>query len=204
MTLEEALAQPDPSARLQAAMDAGSRPDPAFVPTLVNRCAVEPDFNVREMLTWALVRHDADETVPLVVVELTSELPQARAQALHTLSKIGDERAWPAITSDLLFDADDDVARTAWRAAVVLAPEDAEPELARTLATLLGRGERDARESLSRALSGLGAAAETVLAPLTESGELDTRVHALATLRLIADPEESFETAMYEARKSIA
>jgi Ni2+-binding GTPase involved in maturation of urease and hydrogenase len=34
---------------------------------------------------------------------------------LHTLSKIGDKRAWAWITRDMLHDTDDEVARTAWR-----------------------------------------------------------------------------------------
>jgi HEAT repeat protein len=200
-SLAEVLESGDSSARLQAAMDAGSRPDPSFVPVLVARCATEPDFNVREMLTWALVRNASDETLRLVVGQLDSETPQARSQALHTLSKLRDPRAWPAITDALLFDSDEIVARTAWRTAVVLAPEEAKPALAATLVSLLGRGDRDARFSLSRALAGLAPHSDELLRAV--DGELETRVHALATLRLIDDPEESFETAMYEARASL-
>lgn len=203
MTLEEALTQPDPSARLQAALDAGTRPNSSFVPTLVARFGVEPDFNVREMLTWALVRHDADVTVPAVVAELTSPVAQARSQALHTLSKIGDPRGWPHITPALMFDPDDTVARTAWRTAVVLAPEEAEPALAETLASLLGRGDRDAKFSLSRALAELGLAAGAVLHNASESDDVETRVHALATQRLIDDPDEGFDAAVYEARRLV-
>ena len=202
MNLRDALAAADPSARLQAAMDAGTRPDPSFVPVLVDRCAVEPDFNVREMLTWALVRHPADLTLPLVTAQLGSQIPQARSQALHTLSKIGDRRAWPALTPELLFDADDSVARTAWRAAVILAPGDARPGLAATLVELLGRGDRDAKSSLSRALAGLAPESDALLREVT--GDLEARVHALATLRLIDDPEEGFDSAMYEARASLS
>lgn len=202
MNLAEALTLPDASQRLQAAMDAGSRPDPSFVPVLVERCAIEPDFNVREMLTWALVRHPADETLPLVTAQLRSETPQARSQALHTLSKIGDRRAWPALDSTLLFDADDTVARTAWRAAVILAPDEERSGLAATLVRLLGQGDRDARFSLSRALAGLAPESEQLLRDV--SGDLETRVHALATLRLIDDPDEGFDSAMYEARASLA
>jgi HEAT repeat protein len=200
--LRDALEVTDPSARLQAAMDAGTRPDPSFVPVLVDRCGVEPDFNVREMLTWALVRHPADVTLPLVTAQLRSDIPQARSQALHTLSKIGDRRAWPDLDAALLFDADDTVARTAWRAAVILAPDEERPGLAATLVRLLGQGDRDAKFSLSRALAGLAPESEQLLRDAT--GDLATRVHALATLRLIDDPEEGFDSAMYEARASLA
>ena len=144
------------SVRLRAALAVGTTPDPGFVDKLIERCAIEPEFYVRDMLTWALTRHPASMTVPELVDELRSERAQARSQALHTLSKIGDRRAWPAITRALLTDADDEVARSAWRAAVVLVPEGEEPELAAVLATQLGRGERETQLSLSRALIALG------------------------------------------------
>lgn len=203
MNLSEALQNPDPSARLQAAMDAGSRPDPAFVPILVDRCAAEPDFNVREMLTWALIRNDVDVALPLLFEALQSPVAQARSQALHTLSKFRDPRGWTGITPELLFDADDQVARTAWRAAALLAPDDARADLAVRLATLLGRGERDVRMSLSRALADIGPAAQPVLAAAAAEGPAEARVHAIATQRMIDDPEEGFESAEYEARRQL-
>ncbi|MFJ9123743.1 HEAT repeat domain-containing protein [Streptomyces sp. NPDC102340] len=118
------LADRDASVRLRAAMAVGSSPDPGFVGTLVERCAVEPEFYVRDMLTWALTRHPAALTLPALLCEVRSGPAQARSQALHTLSKIGDRSAWPVITRELLTDADDEVARSAWRAAVVLVPDD--------------------------------------------------------------------------------
>ncbi|MQS39633.1 HEAT repeat domain-containing protein, partial [Streptomyces katsurahamanus] len=114
------------SVRLQAALAVGTNPDPGFIGKLIERCAIEPEFYVREMLTWALTRHTASMTVPVLLDEVRSEHAQARSQALHTLSKIGDRQAWPAITPALLSDADDEVARSAWRAAVVLVPEGEE------------------------------------------------------------------------------
>lgn len=144
------------SVRLRAAMAVGTAPDPRFVDKLVERCAVEPEFFVRDMLTWALTRHPVSLTLPLLVREVRSEQAQARSQALHTLSKIGDRRAWPVITRALLTDADDEVARSAWRTAVVLVPEGEESALAVVLATQLGRGERETQLSLSRALVALG------------------------------------------------
>jgi HEAT repeat protein len=101
----------DSSVRLKAVMAMGTSPDPRYVDRLIERCAVEPDFYVRDMLTWALTRHPAEITVPRLVAELRSRVAQARSQALHTLSKIGDRRAWPAITRELLTDGDDEVAR---------------------------------------------------------------------------------------------
>lgn len=147
----EGLAHGSASVRLRAALEVGTAADPRCADALVARCAVEPEFFVRDMLTWALVRQPAAVTVPKLVAELDSECAQARSQALHTLSKIGDRRAWPALTRALLTDADDAVARSAWRAAVVLVPDGGGGGLAAVLATQLGRGGRETRLSLSRA-----------------------------------------------------
>lgn len=192
------------SVRLRAAMAVGTTPDPRFIDKLVERCAIEPEFHVRDMLTWALTRHSASMTVPELLKELRSERAQARSQALHTLSKIGDRRAWPAITRALLSDADDEVARSAWRAAVVLVPEGEEPELAAALSTQLGRGERETQLSLSRALVALGEAiVPTLRAAMTD---LDPRVraHATATERLLRDPDAGFAFAIEEAKRVVA
>nr|WP_318782498.1 HEAT repeat domain-containing protein [Nonomuraea africana] len=192
------------SVRLRAAMAVGTTPDPRFIDKLIERCAIEPEFHVRDTLTWALTRHSASMTVPELLKELRSECAQARSQALHTLSKIGDRQAWPAITRALLSDADDEVARSAWRAAVVLVPEGEEPELAAVLSTQLGRGEREMQLSLSRALVALGeVVVPTLRAAMTD---LDPRVraHAIATERLLRDPDAGFESAIEEAKRVVA
>jgi hypothetical protein len=41
------------SVRLRAALAVGTTPDPRFVDKLIERCAIEPEFHVRDMLTWA-------------------------------------------------------------------------------------------------------------------------------------------------------
>src|SRR5579862_6110750 len=151
-----ALAAGDESTRLKAALAIGSNPEPGLVDILVARCAIEPDFYVRDMLTWALTRFPPEITVPRLLAELRSERAQARSQALHTLSKIKDASAWPAVTRSLLRDSDDEVARSAWRAAVILVPNEEKMGLAEELATQLGRGDRDVQLSLSRALASLG------------------------------------------------
>ncbi|MFJ7586784.1 HEAT repeat domain-containing protein [Streptomyces sp. NPDC097617] len=198
------LADGRASVRLRAAMAIGSAPDPRYVEKLVERCAIEPDFSVREMLTWALIRHSASATVPRLVDELRSERPQARSQALHTLSKIGERQAWPAITRELLSDSDDEVARTAWRAAVALVPEGEESHLAGVLATQLGRGERETRLSLSRALIALGEAASATLRKAMTDLDPRVRHHAIATERLLRDPDAGFDFAIEEAKRIAA
>lgn len=199
-----ALAAPDSSTRLQAALAAGTDPVPELVDALVQRCAVEPDFFVRDMLTWALTRLPAARTLPKLRAELASEHAQARSQALHTLSKIGDPTAWPAVTQALLCDPDDEVARSAWRCAVVLAPEEEKAALAADLVTQLGRGDREVRLSLSRALVALGAVAEPVLEAAAVHADPAVRAHASATQRLLHDPDAGFDLAVDAARRVVA
>ena len=93
-----ALTADDKSTRLKAALAIGSNPDPTLLDALMGRCALESDFYVRDMLTWALTRLPSMITVPRLLEELRSDTAQARSQALHTLSKIGDASAFPAIT----------------------------------------------------------------------------------------------------------
>ncbi|WP_280266617.1 HEAT repeat domain-containing protein [Nocardia wallacei] len=202
--LLEALVAADSSTRLQAALTAGTRPDPGFVEALVDRCAVEPDFFVRDMLTWALTRLPAAITVPRLRAELRSGHAQARSQALHTLSKIGDGAAWPSITRSLLRDPDDEVARSAWRAAVVLVPGSDRAALAAELATQLGRGDREVQLSLSRALVALGEVVEPVLRAALTGRDPAVRAHAEATERLLHDPDAGFDLAVDAARRVAA
>lgn len=173
-----------------------------MVDTLMGRCAVEPDFYGRDMLTWALTRLPSEVVVPRLLSELHSEVAQPRSQALHTLSKIRDGRTWSAITPALLRDPDDEVARSAWRAAVVLVPEWQRKELAEVLASQLGRGDRAVRLSLSRALVTLGAeAVEPVLQRVMAGDSLAVRAHAALTEKLLRNPEAAFELDLDEAKR---
>ena len=192
------------SVRLRAALAVGTTPGPRFIDKLIERCAIEPEFHVRDMLTWALTRHSASMTVPKLLKEVHSERAQARSQALHTLSKIGDRQAWPVITRALLSDADDEVARSAWRAAVVLVPKGEEPELAAVLSTQLGRGEREMQLSLSRALVALGEVIVPTLRGAMTDPDPRVRAHAIATERLLCDPDAGFGFAIEEAKRVVA
>ncbi len=200
--LVDALTAADPSVRLRAALSAGTDSDPRLTETLVARCAVEPDFFVRDMLTWALCRMPADVTVPRLIDELGSGSAQARSQALHTLSKIGDPRAWPSVSAQL-HDEDDEVVRSAWRAAVVLVPLGQEAVLAAELVPELGRGDRDRQLSLSRAFAGLGEDVLPALDTVASHPDPLVRAHMEATKQLVHDPESSF-TLSVELAKRVA
>jgi hypothetical protein len=149
------------------------------------------------------MRHPSSITVPLLIDETRSATTQARSQALHTLSKIGDPAGWAAITPEVINDADDQVARTAWRVAVALVPEGSEHELADRLVAQLGRGAHDIRLSLSRALIALGDSAVALLEKVAEQGTESERVHAIATQRLRDCPEDGFDAALVDAELTV-
>ncbi|MCZ4563898.1 HEAT repeat domain-containing protein [Rhodococcus sp. IEGM 1401] len=197
--MNELLRHHASSVRLRAALDIGTAPDLQFLDALMQRCAVEPDFQVREVLTWALIRLPASATVPRLIEEVRTGGAQARSQALHTLSKIQNPSVWEAITSSVLVDPDDEVARSAWRAAVVLVPAGSESALATMLATQLGRGGHDVQRSLSRALVALGSVIEPMLREAASSRDPAVRAHAQATEALLRDPDAGF--AVFEAKR---
>ena len=167
-TLKALLDSPDKSVRLKAALAAGTYPDPEFIDVLVTQCSHETDFFVRDTLSWALIRNDIPKVVDRLKPELNSENPQAKSQALHTLTKIGDKQFYSLITHEHLLDSNDKVAVTAWRAASVLAPESEIPTLVRILLTQLGRGDSDVQFDLTRFLCGLG---DEIVDPLTEAAK---------------------------------
>lgn len=190
--LAAALRVDDASERLQAALSAGTHPDDSYLQPLVARCAIEPDFYVRDMLTWALTRLPHEIVLPRIIVEVEAESSQARSQALHTLSKLGDPEAWSAVTTAHLHDPDNEVARAAWRTAAGLAPLDEHAALAGELVRELGRGDLDVMRSLSRAFVELGDDARRPLRAADDGGDSPAARHARASLRLIDDPEATF------------
>ena len=190
--LAEALTAAEPSDRLQAALTAGTHPDNSYLEPLLDRCAVEPDFYVRDMLTWALVRLPHELVLPRVIQETQSAVAQARSQALHTLSKLADPRGFSVITNAHLHDVDDEVARAAWRTAAGLVPYAGRAALAREFATELGRGDLAVMRSLSRAFVELDEAGLPALNAATIGENELAAQHARATLRLIEDPGATF------------
>jgi len=190
-TLKELLNSPNQSVRLKAALAAGIYPNPDQIEILLSRCASESDFFVRDTLSWALMRHDQTSVVDQLKIELKSENSQARSQALHTLSKIGDKENYILITRDLLLDSDDFVASTAWRSASVLVPDADKQALAELLISQLGRGDSDTQFGLTRFLCAIG---QPIVAPLTQAAQsADEIVHTHAEFTLIRFQEMELE-----------
>src|SRR5699024_3354041 len=147
--------------------------------------------------------------VPRLVAALDSSVPQALAQALHTLSKIGDRRGWQAqdpsrIGDRLIAHPDTEVARSAWRCAVALVPADDRGVLADVLVTQLGRGDVETQKSLSRAVVGLGEDLESVLDERLHAEDDTVRAHAMATGKMCADPHSGSAPALDEAKRVVA
>lgn len=181
-TLRAALSSNDQSVRLKAALAAGTYPEPEYIDVIVSHCAHEPDFFVRDTLSWALIRNDIAKVVERLKPELISDNPQAKSQALHTLTKIGKKEFYSLITRDHLLDSNEKVASTAWRTASVLASEIDKPELIKILVSQLGRGDSDLQFDLTRFLCALG---DCIVEPLTiaaQSPDEKIRLHAEFTL----------------------
>ncbi|WP_166974708.1 HEAT repeat domain-containing protein [Brevibacterium atlanticum] len=203
------LAGPNPQQRLQAAMTIGIRAEPRDLDVLIDRSRIEPDFFVRDMLTWALTRLPADEVVPRLIVELDSAHPQGISQALHTLSKIGDTRAWGSmdpqtVGTRFIAHPDTEVARSAWRSAVALVPEEDRENLASALVTQLGRGDVDMQKSLSRAIVTLGEDLVSVVDERLHAEDDTVRAYAMATRDMFDDPDAGFAHALDAAKRVVA
>lgn len=192
-TLKAHLESPDQSVRLKAALAAGTFPKPEYIDTLVEKCGIEPDFFVRDTLTWALIRNEIPAVVERLKPELISENPQAKSQALHTLTKIGDKHLYTLITHEHLFDSHDKVATTAWRAASVLVPEDEKTTLTSILITQLGRGNSDVQFDLTRFLCDLGDCIVEPLRMAEESDKVEVGHHAKFTLMRYLEMKLEYE-----------
>jgi hypothetical protein len=192
-TLQTLLASPDQSVRLKAALAAGTYPEIEFIEVLISQCAIESDFFVRDTLSWALMRNDVAKVVERLKTELQSSNPQAKSQAIHTLSKIGDKTNYSLITDEMLFDPDDFIASTAWRLASVLVPDGQKVILVKKLITQLGRGDSDIQFGLTRFLCALG---ECIVEPLTEASKsTDETISNQAKFTLLRFREMQLESA---------
>ena len=190
-TLEALLKSPDQSVRLKAALAAGTYPNLDHIDVLIRQCENESDFFVRDTLSWALMRQDRPTVVQRLIPELKSANPQSRSQALHTLSKIGDKNNYSLITTELLLDADDFVASTAWRSASVLVPDADKPALVEILISQLGRGDSDTQFGLTRFLCAIG---QPIVAPLMQAAQsADETVRTQAEFTLIRFQEMELE-----------
>jgi HEAT repeat protein len=171
----------DSSVRQRAAFWLGTHGDESIAEELVSLLLTEPDFYVRETLTWAVVTRSAS-TYPLLVQALTDPGP-ARVQVLHALSKIRD----PASVAEILplaDDEDDAVAAKAWWALGRIGT----PGAVTALVDHLGDEDEFRRKELTRALEQADEAAVAALATRLADPDTSVRRHAAEVLLGIGDP----------------
>lgn len=198
--LRLAFTNPDSSERLNLAMNVGTFPADDYIDVLVDQFAREPDFYVRDMLTWALLSHNRQKVIERILSEINSDYPQMRSQCLHTLSKIADPTTWHAITKAHLTDSNDSVATTAWRAAAILVPEDDIPGLLQVLCSQLGRGDDRTRLSLSKAILSFEDVGVQALKRFSADESELVRSHVESALRLLKDHEAEYQSSIDLAR----
>ncbi len=200
-TLQTNFKSEDSSVRLHSAMMAGTFPSPEFIDLLFSQCAVEQDFFVRDMLSWALIQNNKEQVISKLIPQLDSEITQARSQALHTLSKLGEKSLYPHIKSRHISDPSDEVAKTAWRTAVMLVSDTDVKPLIDKLIEQLGRGDFETKLSLSRSLCALGEnIKESIYLKMDDAAE-NVSSHATFTLKLLEKPELEREFTLEFARK---
>ena len=172
----------DSSVRQRAALHLGTYGDDSIAGALVSLLVREPDFYVRETLTWAVVTR-AEATYPLLVQAL-AESEGGRVQILHALSKIRRPEAVAQILP-YIGDADPHVAAKArWALG-----RTATPGAVAALLDHLGEEDDFSRRELTRALEQAGERAVEGLAErLLDASELTVRRHAAEVLVGIGDP----------------
>lgn len=170
------------SVRLRAAMAVGTTPDPRFVDKLIERSAIEPEFFVRDMLTWALTRHPVSLTLPgplarsgdggaaLLAEGIGSPVAAVRERAVQALAELpGDEAT--ARLRDALANPDVVVRGVAAPALGTRGVADAVPTLVDRIVE--GRNDTDAADALS-VLAGDRATADRIATGLVDRLAHDT------------------------------
>lgn len=154
----------DKNVRIEAALELGKLADVQALPALLDRVGTEPDFYVRENVTWALARMGNAAVSPLITI-LERGDTASRFHAAHTLSKLGDARAVPALLAAL--DASDsELVQKSVYALGALRDERALP----ALVARIGETSGAFRSTLHDAVAAFGAhAVPTLLAVLADA-----------------------------------
>jgi HEAT repeat protein len=176
------LRDPDKNTRANAAVELGKLGDSRAADLLVEALATEPDFFVREYLTWSIVRM-AEAATPLLIRTLNDARPQARHGAAHTLSKIADPRATGALIATLQDGEPAIVSKAAFALGAIGAVESVS-----ALVNLLGGEDRELQSTLVSVLERFGARALPAVIDALTHADARVRAHAAEVLGVIADP----------------
>lgn len=177
------LGDADPGVRLRAVLEVGEERDAKAAGPLVERFGLERDFQIREALTWAVLRI-ADVALPLVRDALSSPRWLTRLQAVHTLSKLGRHEDGPRLLPLIADPIDSVAARAYWAAG-----QTGNPVAIPALVAELARGDSEHRNSLAVALSMFGSAATPPLVGALHHEAPAVRRHAASILGLMGSPD---------------
>jgi HEAT repeat protein len=177
----EQLVHPDKNMRGPAAIALGGSYVADALDGLLARVGHEPDFYVREDITWALVRMGEAAIAPLIGL-LNDESAAVRHHAAHTLGKINDPRAVEALIG-ALHDSDHMVAARAAGSLKVIGVAQAIP----ALAGVLGHPHRETQTAVAEALERFGAEAIPAVLEAMNDTRWPVREHAADVLGQIGD-----------------
>jgi HEAT repeat protein len=173
------LASGSTHARCRAALELGTRADPAAAEALIAAFKKESDDYVRETLVRALVRVGDLVVEPLISL-LTSDNRQLRHHAAHALSKLRDTRAVDPLIAAL----GDPEPSVVYKAAFALG-RIGDSRAIGSLIVLLDHTATEVRAAASDALEMIGQAAVPALVAAFDQGSAVVReqvVHLLATV----------------------
>jgi HEAT repeat protein len=202
--LIEQLHHPDRNVRSHAALTLGKQQDSTAMTALLETLPTEPDFFVREDITWALIRLGDQILEPLLIM-LRSEDPEARHLAAHTLGKLGDRRATNALIQSL----EDEHPKVVMKAAFTLG-QFRDQKAIPALIGLLGHPDREVQTSVNRALEDFAPASIQPLIAALKHEVWQVREQAVDILGLIevenAVPAliAALEDAHWEVRFAVA
>lgn len=180
IALAESLRHPEAAVRFRAALEA---PTSVPVETLVERLVDDPNSGVREVLTWAVVRHGGEATGPLLA-RLRHRDPAVRLQMAHALSKLGDAAAVTPLVALL----NDPVPEVAAKAAFALGRLGG-AEAQEALVGALGHGQPLVRDAVTTALAPLGESVVAAVSAVLASPSVLAREQAAEVLGYLQSPD---------------
>ncbi|GCB51564.1 FOG: HEAT repeat [Streptomyces sp. NL15-2K] len=190
--------------RNTAALAIGSQFESGYANELVEALWTEPDFFVRETMTWAVTRLE-EATRPAVLAAIEPDRsPEVRVQALHVVSKFANPETVDAVLP-YITDPDEAVARKArWALGRIR-----EPRAVPHLVALLGDHGLEERNALTDDVAAFGSAAVPSLVEALRSDDQVVRRHAADILCYIGHPDaedaaEALGTAVKGSESPVA
>ncbi len=160
----------DKNKRLHAVMALGQTANVAALPALLARLGAEPDFFVRDNVSWALLRMGDAAVLPLIAM-LDDTDHVVRYHAAHSLSKLADARAVEALIATL-----DDTDVHVVQKAIYALGSIRDARALSALTSRIGIGSRELQNALHDALVTFGATAVPHLLVMSEHADVAVRV----------------------------